>query len=472
MYKLYKKTDDRSSNMYGIKSIDESKNPFLNSPCFLTWNANDINEKYINGLCKKALRMARLYTTDEDGAGYVVDDFPVVFLMMEDDKTGLSDERIAEFAEKYFIPLISKYNAKIDIIEAQKNMRNVNILTNCNATYKILEVEEYMLKRMQELGYTQEEMLTVLSQMCVFPFQTQADLSKFKSTTIAFANVNDAEVEIKADIRINKALKERLARNNKKVLNANDSENVELVYTEGTETHKMESYTGKNDIAPYVTTIVSNALKNSIQNNLHKDDFVPISIRSLKNGTEQISLEIQNGKTIEEIVNQLDENLEYEGVTKLSKKELEITAKLMESYKEREKLTQDLVSMNDKKSSLEENLKIILEAVDNNCSEITKKKILLALRYQFADEEIIKAAPSDKDIIEGNIAIEGVENNKYGVAVRPPDYESKTKLPIGTSVEVNMKKIREDEKVRDVRKANLEIREFEKNEQSKESKSH
>ena len=415
MYELYKKTDDRSNNIYGIQNIDKSENPFLNSPCLLTWNAVDNNDKAINGLCKRALRMARLRTTYDDGAGYIADDFPVDFLMMKDDGKDLLDKSIDEFVEKYFIPLISKDNAKIDIIEAQRNMRNVNILPNCDATKLVLRVEEYMLKRMQELGYTQEEMLTVQSQMCVFPVQTEANLSKFKSTTIAFADVNDREVPINiANRSKNEGLKEILARNNKKVLKGNVSKNVKLVFTEGIGTHEVVNYTGESDIAPYVTTIVSNALNNSIHNKLHRDDFIPINIGSLEKGTEQITLEIENGKTIEEVVNQLDENLEYEGTTRLSKRELKIMAQLDEANKRIMKLEKDLKFESDKSSKLQEELKKTDEAIEKFSSETTKKKILLDTgRYQFWEKEAatILEAPSDKEIAEGNISMKSVVSN-------------------------------------------------------------
>ena len=110
----------------------------------------------------------------------------------------------------------------------------------------------------------------------------------------------------------------------------------------------------------------------------------------------------------------MDENLEYEGTTRLSKRELKLMNKLDEANERTMKLEKDLKYERRKSNSLENELKKTDEAIEKYSSATTKKKILLdSGRYQFLGKEAttILKAPSDREIAEGIISMKSIVSN-------------------------------------------------------------
>ena len=76
MYKIYEKTLKDENNVYGLKVLDEDKNPFLEGPSVLTILALTLNEKNINGSMRQVMEALRLKTSSNENSGLTIDKTP------------------------------------------------------------------------------------------------------------------------------------------------------------------------------------------------------------------------------------------------------------------------------------------------------------------------------------------------------------------------------------------------------------
>lgn len=165
MYKLYEKVPETDENEHGIKIMEEDKNPFKEGPCLLSMIAVAIWEKDINGALNQAMEALRLRTNHNENTGIKIEDFEGKILSLAysepSERTTAKGRKFNwgytrtenlddEFTRKYLFPLIEKEGKKIDILQAMKNMRNVNIMTYCGATQSALRMEECLVNRMKE----------------------------------------------------------------------------------------------------------------------------------------------------------------------------------------------------------------------------------------------------------------------------------------------------------------------------------
>lgn len=196
MLELYKRVPKSEEYLYGSRKIQDEENPFLDGPCMLCISAQPSLPKSIFGITKYGMAMARLRTRDNAGAKIDLEDFPVSFLSIK----GREDKKIIEeFVDKYFLPLVSKGGSTIQLSEAMKNIRNINILSYCDGTYRMKAMIETLNSRMREIGYREQECSDILSQACVFPIATEIDISNLKTTCVCFHDLNDDEVMINPD---------------------------------------------------------------------------------------------------------------------------------------------------------------------------------------------------------------------------------------------------------------------------------
>jgi len=287
MYKLYEKTLKDTENLYGLKEIDKNENPFINGPCLLCISAQFDAEmpKSNFGIAKEGMKVARLRVREQPNAGFDLKEFPVKFIAIQRDRKTerrklFEKEAIIEFTNKYLFPLIEKNSLKIEVIQAMKNMRNVNILSNCDATSFVQEMEELLLNRMKELGYSEEECEKIQSQMCIFPISTNRLNGAQKSTCVSFKDINDSEVNDNVSIE-----QEQI------VLQSNIGEALfkfsenELAYLfNGEGHHNLKRYTqAGRAMGVCLSSAVSKALENSIFNS-RSEEFVPISARTTYRG--------------------------------------------------------------------------------------------------------------------------------------------------------------------------------------------
>lgn len=84
MLQVYKKVEKSLSNPYGVIAVQSLED--LGKPFLLCLSAQDNHNKSVFGIIKEGARAARVNTTDEMGAGFKIDDFPISFLGLKFEK--------------------------------------------------------------------------------------------------------------------------------------------------------------------------------------------------------------------------------------------------------------------------------------------------------------------------------------------------------------------------------------------------
>ena len=362
MYELYQKVNKSEDNLYGTRKIQENENPFLDGPCMLCWAAQDMMSKEVFGTLKTGMKMARVRTRGDNGANYNVDKFPVKFLAVRYIHEENRDKSIDQFVQSYFVPILE------DKENVSKNLRNINIMCNCNATGRVIDLENKLVDKMRFLGYTESEIESGLSQVCIFPIETGWELSNFKATTIAFSDVNDKEVDITIhNIDRRKELKEYVQRLKIGETIKKISDNVALYAINGTGKHGLGKYKEEGKLMPVmISRIISNALENSIVNFKNQREFTPITLNGLVINSNKYINQAIEGIELADIYKDFDNDLEYSGAQKAGEEELKqlnimdeiCDKKLVEYSKSKHKIvsSEENIHKNNQKGLAEENI--------------------------------------------------------------------------------------------------------------------
>lgn len=321
MYRLYEKVPKSEQNEFGMRLLDNSENPFKEGPCLVSLIAIAIFEKNINGALNYGMEALRLKTNHNENAKIELEDFDGRILSISYGEPseqigkngrkmigGISGKKALdeEFTKKYFFPLIEDDGKRIDTLEAMRNMRNVNIMTYCDATLTTLNIERYLKKRMNELGYSEQETSQIQSQMCIIPYATGRtaeaefhDNEKIESTCISFGDVNDP------DVNATLAVKKRAKENNTVYYDEG------YYFNYGSGEHGIENYILKNpSLSIGISSVLTKALSNSIEN-ASSNEFKPISRELLTSNIDEIIVGVRDGKSKDELMHLVDCGIDY-----------------------------------------------------------------------------------------------------------------------------------------------------------------
>ena len=108
------------------------------------------------------------------------------------------------------------------------------------------------------------------------------------------------------------------------------------------------------------------------------------------------------GKSLIELMENLDAQLTYGGARRISEFEAELLDQLDESYDAQIKMQRDLEYAQRDTKRAQDTLEKIDTAISEYCTETTRNKILLARGWQFMPEKAreIEEALSDREIVE------------------------------------------------------------------------
>ena len=321
MYRLYEKVPKSDEYEFGLKLLENSENPFKDGPCLVSMIAITMWEKDINGALNQGMEALRLKTNHNENTGIKLENFEGRILSVAygepSENSGVKGKKMStgiarkeklddEFTKKYLFPLIEDDGKKLDVLQAMRNMRNVNIMTYCGATESALRMEECLKNRMSELGYSEQEISKIQSQMCVIGYATDikmraefVDKKKIESTCITFGDVNDEDVGASQGI--------------KEVTKANDT----VYYDEGyyfhygNGEHSLKDYILKDkSLSVGISSVLTKAVSNSITN-FKSSEFTPITKEFLTANIEKIIEGIREGKSKEELMSLIEKEIIY-----------------------------------------------------------------------------------------------------------------------------------------------------------------
>ena len=321
MYRLYEKVPKSDENEFGLKLLEDSENPFKDGPCLVSMIAIAMWEKEINGALNQGMEALRLKTNHNENTGIGLENFEGRILSVAygepSKKSGVKGRKMStgiarkenlddEFTKKYLFPLIEDDGKRIDVLQAMKNMRNVNIMTYCGATASALRMEECLKNRMSELGYSEQEIGKIQSQMCIIGYATDikmraefVDKKKIESTCITFGDVNDGDVGASQGIK-------EVAKSNNTVYY---DEGYYFHYGNGE--HSLKEYILQDkSLSVGISSVLTKAVSNSIINS-KSSEFTPITKEFLTGDIEKIIEGIRGGKSKEELMSLIEKEIIY-----------------------------------------------------------------------------------------------------------------------------------------------------------------
>ena len=329
MYHIYEKTLKDKNNIYGIKQLEDDSNPFLEGPTVLTILALTLNEKNLNGAMRQTMEALGLKTSKNENSGLTIDKAPFKILSLsygEKKENGFTFKNISKksentlnFVEKYFYPLICNKNKKLSLEEAQRNLRNVNIISYCDGTIITKEIEKSLSEKMKELNYSQEEINSALSQICSFPIADGIVKGDEKTTCISFKDLNDVDCR---ESLLAPTINEKLSSSDKnfdKVEIYNISDNEAMFLSKGDENfiniesyHEFKRYTQFNKpLSVGLSSVLTKAVDNSIKNHNNTEKFTPISCETLIQDLPQVIESIKKDLPKEDILKEINKNVAY-----------------------------------------------------------------------------------------------------------------------------------------------------------------
>ncbi len=301
MIKIYKKCEKSIDNVRGIEEIDLDN---YDKP-FLLCIAAEGTDKSTFGVIKEGARAARVKTTDEFAAGYKIDEMPVDFLGLKfDNEKGIS---LSEFMYMF----LKRGN------DIKKQARKINFFTYCNATKIYVEVEKQLKEKLINDGYTEKEVIDILSQISLISIASQIDISKVNASSIIFKDVNDIEVYDS----ISKIASRKMNQLNRETYIGNLSgNNAPSIFTyNGTGEHELKEYFKEESIIKCpICAVVKTVLNNSYLN-ANSDELIPISSQLLLRVARAYNGEFESNDILFE---RLDSEITFDNTPKYSKEEI------------------------------------------------------------------------------------------------------------------------------------------------------
>lgn len=434
MYRLYEKVPKSDEYEFGLKLLEQSENPFKDGPCLVSMIAITMWEKDINGALNQGMEALRLKTNHNENSGVGLEDFQGRILSVAygepSEKAGKKGRKMSngisrkenlddEFTKRYLFPLIEDNGKKIDVLQAMRNIRNVNLMTYCGATASALRIEECLKNRMNELGYSEQEISQIQSQMCIIGYATDikmrrefVDKKKVESTCISVGDVNDPDVSASQSIR-------------EKTKTSGPIYFEEGYYFHyGKGEHSLKDYILQDSsLSAVISSVLTKAVSNSIYNS-KSNEFKPITKEVLSADIGKIIEGVKQGKSKDEIMEGIESIAEL-GTPAVKQKKGLVQSFLKEDEKKFEIPDNKLEMLN---AFIHENLKNRRNSTDYNLlhtisglmtkglnvndrkfSDITtpsseSQTIQIALQFfEELDQELYKKARS---IVEGNSEID------------------------------------------------------------------
>ena len=400
---LYERVPKNTGYPRGEAIIEEGD--FLtNGPVILGVSAQD-DPKSVFGISKFCMNVVGIQIRENNPQGYNLEGFPVSFCSIKLENTeenGKNNEEdiLQQFYEEYLKYVIEDNSQKKSVEEVAKRLRNLNILGYCNGNYRVEKIINTLKSNMERIGFSKQEIDYSISQIGLVTLATDYNTQEIGCTVVDFHEMKDSEVSSKyIHKETGKVLEESNLLEGFLEINNRRAEYVLIHSNE----HSMKHYFEDGTATPAcLKKVVSNLLISSI--NASKGNFVPLTSKQILAGCKELLQESKKGKSKEQILENADKSIQYEGAKKLTQSASEIQRELemaCDSIINLKSINSHLEARNKK---LNEQINKMQNLVDEKCSENTAKTIKIeAGLWQHSSEEEkqkLKNAPSDKQTIK------------------------------------------------------------------------
>lgn len=380
MISIYRKKEKSRDNLLGIEEIKEISE--LEKPFLLCLSAQDLIDNSVYGIIKIGAEAARVNTSEEMAAGFKIDDFPVDFLGLS--YKGEESKKVEEILDNLIIPYLFIGDDKsVEFLE--KRARNINFMTFCDGAITYVELEKLIVEKLVKMGYSKENVKSIISQISLTAIGTSVDTSKLDATTVKIVDVNDDEIETEESIFAKQRMDtERV----KSVYGLEEKSNNVSYYYDGSGEHVLKEYLKDGVfVKPVLCSAVSYFLLRSIEKFRISSDAI----------IKQFELYGNDSIDPRNLIDYLDTSLSYKGAPRYSVNESKLRKELDESYKELYKTRRELNSEAKHGKEYEKKVRDLVETIKEYSSDTTFNQIMSKLglwniKGDYSD------LPSDKEI--------------------------------------------------------------------------
>ena len=386
VYNKINKSRENTSGFQVVSSVDELERPFL-----LCLSAQNNYSKTIFGIMREGAQAARLLTTQGVAGKFKLDEFPVDFLGVRFKKDEEYTQSYIEIADKLIYPFLKKNGEDLNSI--RKQARKVNILTYCDGAKTYQGIEERLQTLLKRDGFSDEDIHEILSLFGLAALETEIETGSLHATSAAFIDVNDREIyNEKVD-----AYRSLLQGQDFQSMHAPlGKTNAALYIYEGTGNHNVKEFFKENCMAkPVVASVVSYFLENSLANE-HSQRVIPLKLEEVLSQMDYFSNEQVRP---EELLEELDEELSYDGAPRYTDSEANLRMELDDIYKTLRKTNDAFIrSLNDKKG-LGIRINSVIRGMHEFSSDATFQQVLTYAHMWTPHEgQDILSIPSDKQV--------------------------------------------------------------------------
>ena len=247
---------------------------------------------------------------------------------------------------------------------------------------------EYLCSRMEEFGYTPEEIEEIIRQIVVVPIATDRIKGTEKFSVLSFRDVYDDEVYSPSDDRF------RESRETEDFVSY--SPTVHAYYYKGDGKHDLRKYAFDDEVMKYLTYVIVNILENSVDSH-RSHSVIPININDVFAKMRDLS-KIKASK--EDILFQLDKRVRYGGSPRLTKKEAQLLEQTDITMDRLGKAEENLSLAEDSNKRMSKQLLGLQGAIREYCTDVNALRILLeGMGWQVSKEQLeqIMNTPSDRE---------------------------------------------------------------------------
>ncbi len=391
MLNVYKKVEKSKQNPSGF--IDVTTEYDLTRPLLLCISAQNNIDKSLYGIVREGAQGARVYTTQENAAGFKLDEMPIDFLGVRWQKDSDYQDNYVEMVDKFILPYITMNGSVTDIDDLKRRASMINFMTYCDGTYTYQGIEETLEQRFLEMGLGNEDINEILSHLSLVAIGTMCDTTSFRAMTTTFIDVNDEEIMTEKTENYQMFLR---TNGQKSGLAAAKGKKCNLLYIyEGTGDHTLKEYF-KNGrlVKPILSYIIAKFIQQSLSTELKSVDEKVSDIFT------EVRKYLDETKKPDELMSELDSNLQYGSATKYTDSEMELRKELDSLYRELAKTTTALENEKKYRANASAQLDTLMNCIRKYSSDTTFYQITNEARVWQAPIGFDFNQPSDRMIRE------------------------------------------------------------------------
>lgn len=333
MIELYELKQKTSGNPQGSSKVTYGANPFVNGPVLLCIGNNPSSREEAKATTNYFANVLRLRTPESDNARISLEGFPINLVSYNSvpSNNQSKDQEIEFFVTQYLSPLVERNLVAFDPIIAMKKLRNLNIVTFGKGVKEAILIEDKLVEHMQRLGFEQENIRKILSQVFAVYIGAPEVKDDELFTAVSFSEIEDQKIDrTKESPAVYTAFRHSLKYDLLHEGFKHISNNL-VVYSKWNpdSKHSLRDYCSTGTAFPVViASVLYEGLNNSANNITAKDTLLPLTMSQVTSQIETFRGFARQNMDYSTMIRKFDERIKYPGMKVLTEGELRLQREL------------------------------------------------------------------------------------------------------------------------------------------------